>query len=986
MARRNTARTPQRPVYKETDEKSSEQDGEGQHGSTRTGEIAHLGSDLPDAPEHDSDASSEDAETGAEAGSTTAVLEHVLVQQAPAPTAVLPPKHIRISTGRLGRPSKDAYVNQVRGEPLFASSALQCRVLTGRPRSEFDLPDDSPPKGLAARTKLANRKPDFSPLKRSRTAQLARVDQDAIDAQLLAESQSAAAGISTAGDADAGDEGDSTLLSMKSTGTPRRSPRKRKSVPQVAWTEIEDAFVSTGRGLDLTAEDIIERYGLTGRTPAAVRSRLKYLRDLVTRADTSSQPEIVSQSKEATQPAAASQREAESQPSKISVAQGWIQAETSTTSQKSSRPRKTTNAKQPTATDSSKGTAEQDQTASLRRSPRKAGMSRSEIVSFAAESNSRDIFRDPSDDSLIDKSQYTRGVFEKPKLKLKESSARLAKPKSTTGGAALSGASHNVTTVPIALRPRDVTFGEQRPTASAGATQPPGTEDEDGEFHSASEGEAPDRGDDAETPRATQSTNASNTSRKRQAPAAPARKTKKRRPLQTVDDDDEAELQERTLDASTPRRLFGQWVQFKKTVYAARKIIRSKAHVEYDDFETFRKACTALITDLQALPDTATPPEAVPLPQRLVALKAQVRALHMDDEVLRSERADWGIDIYACLIPSLVQVIETLVEEREHSPQATAARSMSVDDTAEIINLMDIVQDAARSARKNYPADPQSQYPIRQEVTTSIVVPLRDVRHALSKEHAACIAALNSARLFAQERADEAAFRATQRRIEAQEAQSKLLRAKWNMLHFERKRAEGKIFQRAKRDHLALPSNMPEFDSSGHIMERVELFHARVGPTPSMVDAAKDIVWSMPQLVTLQEGLKKYAGERVLESVMLAHCQPRGALNPFNVTEIVVQAAQIKEQLLDHCPKVEEWMKGIPDLSTWSQRGGGAENEVPGGEVAQSAGGLSASADAEAGAARMAEAQADEPIYVPDGEEEEEEEDDGDFDDDEDEV
>nr|OQO27008.1 hypothetical protein B0A51_07634 [Rachicladosporium sp. CCFEE 5018] len=960
MAPRNTARAPQRPVYKETDEEASEQDGEEAQESTRTGEIVHLGSDLPDAPEQDSDASSEEAETGAESGSKTAVLDHVLVPQASAPTSDLPPRRLRVSTGRLGRPSKDAYVNQKRGEPLFASSALQRRVLTGRPRSEFDLPEDSPPKGLAARTKLAQRKPDFSPLKRSRTAQLARVDQDAIDAQLLAESQSAAVGTSAAGDADAdaGDDGagDSTLLSMKSTGTPRRS--SRRSIPHIAWTKVEDAFVSTGRGLDLRAEDIIERHGFTGRTPSAVRSRLKYLRDL------------------AAQEEKATRRQESSQATRMSVAQSWIQAETSTTPQKSNTPHKTDEAKKPADLDTSKDLEGTDRNAPPRRSPRKAGMSRRDIVSYAAKSNSRDLFRDPENDPSTESSQYNRGAFEKPKLKLKESSARLAMPKSTTGGAAQSG----VATVPMALTPRDITFGEQRQTTSAGATQPPGPDDEDAEFHSASEGEAPDRGDDAETPQATQSTNASNTSRKRQAPAAPARKTKKRRPLQTVDDDDEAESQERTLDASTPRRLFGQWVQFKKTVYDARKIIRSKTHVEYDDFETFRKSCKALIVDLQAFPGAAELSEAIPVRQRLVTLTAQVRALHTDDEVLRSERADWGIDIYACLIPHLVQVIEALVEEQERSPQGTAARSMSVDDTAEVINLMDLVQDAAGSARKDYSADPRSQYPIRQEVTQSIVVPLRDVRHALSKQHTARIAALNSARLFAQERADEATFRATQRRIEAQEAHSKLLRAKWNMLHFERKRAEGKIFHRAKRDHLALPSNMPEFDSAGHIMERVELFHARVGPTPSMVDAAKDIVWSMPQLVALQEGLKKYAGERVLESVMLTYCQPRGPLNPFNVTEIVIQAAQIKEQLLGHCPTVEEWMRGIPDLSTWSQRGGGEENEVPDGDVPQQAHQPNATAGVEAEAARMAGTQADEPIFLSEGEDEDDDDDDDDDD------
>ncbi|KAK6435551.1 hypothetical protein LTR95_008257, partial [Oleoguttula sp. CCFEE 5521] len=912
MARRNTARTPKRLAYEEVDEEASDQEVDEQHPSTRNGEIIHLGSDLPDALEHDSDASSEDAETGVEYGESTAVLDHVLVQQAPAPNTVLPPRRTRISTGRLGRPSKDAYVNQKRGEPLFASGALQRRVLTGRPRSEFDLPEDSPPKGLAARTKLAQRKPDFSPLKRSRTAQLARIDQDAIDAQLLAESQCSAVDRATVGDDGADDDGagDSTLLSMKSTGTPRRS--SRKSISHIAWTKVEDAFVSTGRGLDLTAEDIIERYGLTGRTPAAVRSRLKYLRDL------------------AAQEEKATRRQESSQATRMSVAQSWIQAETSNTPQNSGTPHKTGQAKKPIDLDTSKDLEGTDRNAPPRRSPRKAGMSRRNIVSYAAKSDSRDIFHDPNDELPIDKAQDNRRVFEKPKLKLQESSARLAKPKSSTGGAARSGASHNVTVVPLALQPRDVTFGEQRHTTSAGATQPPGPEDEDAEFHLASEGEAPDRGDDVETPRATQSTNASNTSRKRQAPTAPARDSKKRRPVQNVDEDDEAELQERTLDASTPRRLFGQWMHFKKVVYAARKIIRSKTRVEYDDFETFRKTCKALIADLQALPGAAELSEAMPLRQRLVTLTAQVRALHTDDEVLGSERADWGIDIYACLIPHLVQVIEALVEEQERPPQGTAARSMGVDDTAEIINLMDLVQDAGSSARKNYSADPRSQYPIRQEVTTTIVVPLRDVRHALSKQHTARIAGLNSARLFAQECADDAAFRATQQRIEAQESHAKQLGAKWNMLHFERKRAEGKIFQRAKRDHLALPSNMPEFDSSGHIMERVELFHARVGPTPTMIDAAKDIVWSMPQLVALQEGLKKYAGERVLESVMLSLCKKGGVLNEFNVTEIVVQASQIREQLLEHCPRVEDWMKGIPDLGVWSRGSGGAENEDPG--------------------------------------------------------
>jgi hypothetical protein len=69
----------------------------------------------------------------------------------------------------------------------------------------------------------------------------------------------------------------------------------------------------------------------------------------------------------------------------------------------------------------------------------------------------------------------------------------------------------------------------------------------------------------------------------------------------------------------------------------------------------------------------------------------------------------------------------------------------------------------------------------------------------------------------------------------------------------------------------------------------------------------------------------------VYERIFWKYCRPKGELNKYSVTEIVVQAAALKEWLTEDQTKkygnVEEWITAIPVWSKAYHGAGLQENE-----------------------------------------------------------
>lgn len=200
-------------------------------------------------------------------------------------------------------------------------------------------------------------------------------------------------------------------------------------------------------------------------------------------------------------------------------------------------------------------------------------------------------------------------------------------------------------------------------------------------------------------------------------------------------------------------------------------------------------------------------------------------------------------------------------------------------------------------------------------VKNDIVPPLRKVRNGLSRT----LVRREQAETTARRQALQAAEDARQLELEAEEQEQRereeQLRTLWIQLHDERRHVEGMV-PPAKSFHLRIPDAAVEIDQNGEPFERLAMFARRIGPPPTHVKKARDHVWALKEIDALRVGLRKYAGRGVFRDIFREHCVRGGVLNKYNVTEIVTQAADLKEFLeetqMEEQEHVEDWVNQIP--------------------------------------------------------------------------
>ncbi|KAK3673950.1 hypothetical protein LTR78_006152 [Recurvomyces mirabilis] len=389
------------------------------------------------------------------------------------------------------------------------------------------------------------------------------------------------------------------------------------------------------------------------------------------------------------------------------------------------------------------------------------------------------------------------------------------------------------------------------------------------------------------------------------------------------------------------RRLYGMWRALKIVRNAVAEIGVWVREGEPQPARTIklRDHAVKAVFDLcdEYLEDDLTQPEAE---VNVDDLSDQVRALYttVHGEAPDLENEVRCKNIYANLFPQLVKLLWRMVKDYEKA-DAGSRESLTLERLRDIRNFIRMTINLGIGA-KDFKARPGTHLSIVQPVD-SIVAKLKPIDKALTlqlvRREREEITLIRSQRA-----AEDRALAAQRAAVEArQEERVKTARRKWKQLHIERLCAEGGIVPRQKRQHLRMPEPRVEYDQDGAPFTREAVFCPRIGPPPADVEKARMLVWSNVHLAALAEGLARYAGADVYEKIFRQYCPRGGCLNGYNVTEILVCAAGLKEYLVglaeEAGKEVEGWIGGIP---VWTKGYPlGKENEEDGGgDVAAGAG------------------------------------------------
>ncbi|KAK1084028.1 hypothetical protein LTR33_002900 [Friedmanniomyces endolithicus] len=283
-------------------------------------------------------------------------------------------------------------------------------------------------------------------------------------------------------------------------------------------------------------------------------------------------------------------------------------------------------------------------------------------------------------------------------------------------------------------------------------------------------------------------------------------------------------------------------------------------------------------------------------------------------------------NIYFHLFPQLVRMIYRMLLTYEESDAGKEPGSpLTIEHLRLVRTMIKVVLDLAVGAKKY--VRPPSRLCLVQPVNNDVVAPLKVVYKAFTRAQSQLERAAEHKRQRQLE-AERDALAAEREEEEERHAQHfRKVKQKWQQLHFERMCAEGGIMSLQKRNHLrCVPTPEAEYDDNGDVFERLEIFRPRIGPSPAAVERARAFAWPEECLGALADGLKQYAGPDVFEKVFRRYCGRDGLLHHFNVTEIVVCAADMRPWLQQQGLGMEDWVKTIP---VWTKEHPlGKENEV----------------------------------------------------------
>ncbi|KAK3050562.1 hypothetical protein LTR09_008202 [Extremus antarcticus] len=457
--------------------------------------------------------------------------------------------------------------------------------------------------------------------------------------------------------------------------------------------------------------------------------------------------------------------------------------------------------------------------------------------------------------------------------------------------------------------------------------------------------------DDEESSEQRQPARSKSNKRARPPTKATANTSSKRRKPNATQEEPEAGGQDQatahvepTVSAADKKRVFGQWEQLEKIYKIAdhigrpvegRGLTQTRSHkidllLEDEQVRATVKLCKKTITAFNKMTDDTSENDTREEPtDRLPRIRECIDGLCGKSDVFEYDERNVVrcTSIYFHLVPKLLVLLQSAIACYEEQDKDTAGpNKLAIDHLLVLNEIIDLLLDLIEGAADYFPRPDTADHvvqPVRE-----IAPRLRDI-HRVFKNKIAQHEYDQAVTLRAEAAAHQAALDLEEEeQHRAQQAEHNRIQSKWEDLHKVRYRAETGIPLLHKLIHLELPAF--DIDANGRPFQRMELFHPRVGPPPGLVERASNLEWSNVELWALRDGLREYAGEYVFEKVFLRYCCARKELNRFNVTEVVVKAALLREWLIrydtDHGVEVAEWIKGI---LVWinGQHALGKENE-----------------------------------------------------------
>ncbi|EME48388.1 hypothetical protein DOTSEDRAFT_76048 [Dothistroma septosporum NZE10] len=422
--------------------------------------------------------------------------------------------------------------------------------------------------------------------------------------------------------------------------------------------------------------------------------------------------------------------------------------------------------------------------------------------------------------------------------------------------------------------------------------------------------------------------------RKRAAEQAKTSKQKKPKLTSQADVPDTADASIRQLEANeedgNDSRLLGQWQALNRVFRNVKKVgvsvkdgeelDRTRIDLRDADVIAIKRLCSKARATLDRLKDDPhSRRDLSDPPEELDEIRLRVQGLcgKSGDYPTNLNSKRKPLEIYANLIPHvLIKLLKCMVQSYSDMDKEDADQDSDLTEAhlTTVTKFVGLILSMGAGAEL-YTVRPHSDLAIVRPVKNGLIVPLRLIKAVF----AAHLAELERARQ-ARERHDQAQRdRAQQDRRELQEkrqrAEEGKLRKKWKCLHDSRRFVEGGLLSREKQKHLRFPDPTDaelEYDSTGRSFQRQQVFRTRTGPHPAAAERARSAIWPLKALEALQSGLRRHTGPLVYENIFAEHCREvRGALNPYNVTEIVSVAAMLKGFLIDN-GDMEDWVRAIP--------------------------------------------------------------------------
>lgn len=399
-------------------------------------------------------------------------------------------------------------------------------------------------------------------------------------------------------------------------------------------------------------------------------------------------------------------------------------------------------------------------------------------------------------------------------------------------------------------------------------------------------------------------------------------------PEATQPDEQESPLP--SPDVLSQYDLLGHTDEIIRADHGARKSIRvakaSRSKLMNPDMKILVKRCkTCTSTFSKRDPSSESSGR-----QEVVDIVSQVRRIYTgrsDCDAL-IDGGSYRSDLYLHLIPHLVKLLrEVVLYYSVRSDDLNAGLCISIEQLRLVSEVTFAIVQVLRFAKNIKKAPPILPRGIIESTKKEIATPLRAANTVF-------LAYLQRHRDELRQQSQNAAIEERSRHWSAIQEPLR----QWRRLHEERRYAEGDYLTAGKQMHLAyLGPHAPELDSDGLVFERVHVFGSgrpHIGPSVVQLQRAREVngEWSSDQLGALQRGLKNFTGPNVFRNIFQTYCGRGGLLNKFNVTEIVTQAAQLKDSLLegyrDSATAAPEWVQQIP---VWTRPvAAGKENETQG--------------------------------------------------------